>query len=105
MNSPANAPSGRRQALLELTNRLEVLLRQEPDPQAWMKYLGERLREAGIAPDLREDHPMAFCLDLNANLEALYPGAYHYPLQPLGEYQSAEELVLDILPSRDDHDF
>jgi hypothetical protein len=54
---------------------------------------------------VRTARSAAFCLDLSANLEALYPGAYHYPLQPLGEYQSAEELVLDILPSRDDHDF
>jgi hypothetical protein len=64
-----------------------------------MRSLANRLQESGLAPDLRTDKVESFAADLDGALGELDEGVLRYPVEPLRTFQTAEELVLRILPS------
>ena len=93
--------SPRAKTIGRICDRLQRLLEQEDDPEATMEYLLEPLRESGLAPNgLPTDSPMGFTVNLQEVLNQADPMSFLLlnPLK-LPQYETAEELILDILPT------
>jgi hypothetical protein len=80
-----------------LRQRLLVLLRREDDPQTTMRYLADKIEEAGVAVGLSLETPEQFALDLSEALKTNDRDNWTLPAQPLRALESAEELVLSLL--------
>ena len=80
-----------------LRQRLLVLLRREDNPTATMRYLADKIEEAGVAVSLSLEAPEQFALDLSEALKNNDRDNWTFPAQPLRALESAEELVLSLL--------
>lgn len=92
---PAN-PAKKLDAILR---QAEILLSKEPKPRQTIRYLAMRLAETSLAPELPTNSPQAFLINLKAALMELDPGAIQWPTRRLVSYETAEELILDLIPN------
>lgn len=91
--------------LEKLSDRLAVLLKQEPNPRAAMEAIASRLSEEGLSQysPRRNETPDQFALNvIEANPEMREIVA-EMPLPNLGVIETADELISRLLPSQYDH--
>lgn len=97
-----NAESSKnpRMVIRDICDRLQQLLEEQSDPESIMEYLLEPLNMSGLAPNgLPTDTPMAFVCNLEEVLNQAEPGTFQLVLPiALSDYESAEALLLDLLP-------
>ena len=91
-------PENPRKTLATIIERVHQLLLEDEDPEPVMRELENRLADAGVVPTLRTESVLAFIVDLEAVLSELDPMAICWPTSPLESYETAAELVLDLIP-------
>ena len=91
-------PRNPSQEIQEICQRVEKLLLKEKARKETLRYLASLLYEAGMANDIRVDSVPEFVLDLEESLKQLDPNAIHWPTSPLRSYETAEEMILGVIP-------
>lgn len=90
-----------RYRLEQIADRLVLLLKKEPDPQETMDALAERLMEEGLlfSGPAKAERPEAFADRVIRNNPELAEQVAMLPLPNLEAMETAEELVLSLLPT------
>ena len=83
--------------LQPVMTRLEHLINKAENPRATMLELEAMLQEEGIAQELQTEDVETFSLDLMQLLMTTDLDAYRIPLQPLREFETAEDLIAAML--------
>ncbi|NCA91370.1 MAG: hypothetical protein EOM92_21460 [Gammaproteobacteria bacterium] len=88
-----------------MSRLVELIQQEEPeDQEELMRDLAQLLAERGVPGYLRKEDPWQFAMDLKDVWEQMWPGVdFHYPITPLKEINSAEYLLIEMVPRvRDD---